>query len=81
MLTPQFDIIYPSWPIFHVPNFCEVGLVVSHQELLAHMQELHRWQDPAFAALLVAMCMLATRYSKDVRCRADPSESMLDLMA
>ncbi|GAA6042954.1 hypothetical protein JCM8097_000018 [Rhodosporidiobolus ruineniae] len=53
-----FENVHPSWPIIHVPTFLE---------------STHKWREPAFAALVLAMCMLASRYCADPRVRADPN--------
>ncbi|GAA5915180.1 hypothetical protein JCM6882_001130 [Rhodosporidiobolus microsporus] len=53
-----FEVIHPQWPVLHVPTFLE---------------STHKWREPAFAALVLSMCMLASRYCTDPRVRADPS--------
>lgn len=53
----QFDVVYPQFPIIHIPTF---------------LKNTHKWREPAFAALIVAMCMLASRYCSDPRVRAEP---------
>lgn len=54
-------MIHASWPVLHAPSFFE---------------DLYKWSDPSCGMLVVAMCMLASRYSKDVRVYADASESV-----
>lgn len=60
LLRIFFQTIHPVWPIIHIPTF---------------FADLCRWDDHAFAALVVSMCMIASRYSTDPRVRSDPSES------
>ena len=52
-------MIHASWPVLHAPSFFE---------------DLYKWSDPSCGMLVVAMCMLASRYSKDVRVYADASK-------
>ncbi|ORY82886.1 fungal-specific transcription factor domain-domain-containing protein [Leucosporidium creatinivorum] len=52
-----FHIIHPQWPILHMPSI---------------LNGSHRWSEPAFAALIVSMCMLASRYCADERVRVEP---------
>ncbi|KAK1921393.1 fungal-specific transcription factor domain-containing protein [Papiliotrema laurentii] len=54
-----FQVVHPSWPIIHARTF---------------FRELDGWSDPAFGALLLSMCMLASRYSSDPRVLANPSD-------
>jgi hypothetical protein len=60
LLRIFFQVVHPVWPILHIPTFFE---------------DMGKWDDHAFAALVVSMCMLASRYSSDPRVRSDPSES------
>ncbi|GAA5874306.1 hypothetical protein JCM8547_007558 [Rhodosporidiobolus lusitaniae] len=53
-----FEVVHPQWPILHVPTF---------------LASTHKWREPAFAALVLSMCMLASRYCVDPRVRADPN--------
>ncbi|BGP44257.1 hypothetical protein JCM10450v2_000068 [Rhodotorula kratochvilovae] len=55
-----FEVIHPQWPILHVATF---------------LKSTTRWREPAFAALIVSMCMLASRYCNDVRVRAEPDNA------
>jgi hypothetical protein len=55
-------VIHPQWPILHIPTF---------------FNNLESWSEPSFAALVVSMCMLASRYSQDPRVRADPGKLAL----
>lgn len=59
LLRIFFQTIHPVWPIVHIPTF---------------FVDLCKWDDHAFAALVVSMCMLASRYSADPRVRSDPSK-------
>ncbi|GAA6006875.1 hypothetical protein JCM10207_009121 [Rhodosporidiobolus poonsookiae] len=52
-----FEYVHPQWPILHVPTF---------------LKSTHKWKEPAFAALVLSMCMLASRYCADPRVRAQP---------
>ncbi|ORY82885.1 fungal-specific transcription factor domain-domain-containing protein [Leucosporidium creatinivorum] len=51
-----FQIIHPQWPILHIPSI---------------LNGSDRWREPAFAALIVSMCMLASRYCADERVRME----------
>lgn len=57
LLRVFFTVVHPVWPILHVPSF---------------FADLYRWDSHSFAALVVSMCMLATRYVNDPRVRSDP---------
>lgn len=57
LLRIFFTTIHPVWPIIHIPSF---------------FNDFNQWDDHAFAALVVSMCMLASRYTSDPRARTDP---------
>ncbi|GMK59945.1 hypothetical protein CspeluHIS016_0901620 [Cutaneotrichosporon spelunceum] len=59
LLRVFFNIVHPVWPILHIPSF---------------FADLYRWDSHSFAALVVSMCMLASRYVDDPRVRKDASE-------
>jgi len=59
LLRIFFTTIHPVWPIVHIPTF---------------FMDLYRWDDHDFAAIVVAMCMLASRYTDDPRVRSDPGK-------
>ncbi|KAL1413262.1 hypothetical protein Q8F55_001017 [Vanrija albida] len=52
-----FSTIHPVWPIMHIPTFFE---------------DLQQLREHSFSALVVSMCMLASRYSSDPRVFTDP---------
>ncbi|GMK54821.1 hypothetical protein CspeluHIS016_0114070 [Cutaneotrichosporon spelunceum] len=56
LLRIFFQVVHPVWPIVHIPTF---------------LKGMGKWDDHAFAALAVSMCMLASRYSSDPRVRSD----------
>lgn len=60
LLRIFFNTVHPVWPILHVPSF---------------FADLYRWDSHSFAALVVSMCMLASRYVDDPRVRRDPGKS------
>ncbi|TXT05566.1 uncharacterized protein COLE_06886 [Cutaneotrichosporon oleaginosum] len=57
LLRVFFTTVHPVWPILHVPSF---------------FNDLYSWDSHSFAALVVSMCMLASRYVDDPRVRKDP---------
>lgn len=60
LLRVFFNTVHPVWPILHVPSF---------------FADLYQWDSHSFAALVVSMCMLASRYVDDPRVRRDPGTS------
>lgn len=59
LLRVFFATIHPVWPILHIPSF---------------FNELYRWDNHSFVALVVSMCMLASRYVADPRVLQDSGE-------
>ncbi|TCD63237.1 hypothetical protein EIP91_005822 [Steccherinum ochraceum] len=53
---------YYLLPFLHVPSF------------LADYGNPHKWGEPGFAALIVAICCLSSRHIDDPRVRADPAD-------
>ncbi|BEJ12492.1 hypothetical protein CspHIS471_0209520 [Cutaneotrichosporon sp. HIS471] len=58
LLRVFFSTVHPVWPILHIPSF---------------FADLYRWDSHSFAALVVSMCMLASRYVDDPRVRKEAS--------
>ncbi|WWC62177.1 uncharacterized protein I303_104771 [Kwoniella dejecticola CBS 10117] len=57
LVTIFFDVVHPTWPILHQSTI---------------YTWLTGWRDATFGALVVSMCMLASRYSSDPRVLAEP---------
>ncbi|OWZ46704.1 hypothetical protein C356_02957 [Cryptococcus neoformans c45] len=57
LVQTYFAVVHPIWPIIHIQTF---------------FQDFYKWTSYSFAALVVSMCMLATRYTNDPRVLAEP---------
>ncbi|KIR29739.1 hypothetical protein I309_01224 [Cryptococcus deuterogattii LA55] len=57
LVQTYFAVVHPVWPIIHIQSF---------------FADFYNWTSYSFAALVVSMCMLATRYTNDPRVLAEP---------
>lgn len=57
LVQTYFAVVHPVWPIIHIQSF---------------FADFYKWTSYSFAALVVSMCMLATRYTNDPRVLAEP---------
>nr|KIR49963.1 hypothetical protein I312_01057 [Cryptococcus bacillisporus CA1280] len=57
LVQTYFAVVHPVWPIIHIQSF---------------FADFYKWTSYSFAALVVSMCMLATRYTNDQRVLAEP---------